>query len=150
MIILLDLNGTIATDGKILDGVKERLKTLKEKGAKIYILSADTFGTLGEIAKELGVEGRKIDKTLYESEKKAKLMALLEFKKENPSTFVVAIGNGNNDGLMLKAADLGICVIGDEGAYTETLLNSDIVVKDINDALDLLIKEKRLKATIRE
>ena len=36
MIILLDLNGTIATDGKIKEGVKERLSILKEK-AEIYI-----------------------------------------------------------------------------------------------------------------
>ena len=149
MIILLDLNGTIATDGKIKEGVKERLSILKEK-AEIYILSADTFGTLNDIAKSLNVKGMKVDREKYGSEKIAKLKILEELKKLNPDKKIIAIGNGNNDELLLKNADLGICVIGDEGAWSKTILSSDIVVKDINDALDLLLNENRLKATIRD
>ena len=149
MIILLDLNGTIATDGKIKEGVKERLAILKEK-AEIYILSADTFGTLNDIAKNLNVKGMKIDREKYGSEKIAKLKILEELKKQNPDKKIIAIGNGNNDELLLKNADLGICVIGDEGAWSKTILSSDVVVKDINDALDLLLNENRLKATIRD
>ncbi len=149
MIILLDLNGTIATDGKIKEGVKERLSMLKEK-AEIYILSADTFGTLDDIANDLNVKGMRVDKERYGSEKIAKLKILENLKKENPNKKIIAIGNGNNDELLLKNADLGICVIGDEGAWTKTLLSSDIVVKDIIDALDLLLKENRLKATSRD
>ena len=149
MIILLDLNGTIATDGKIKEGVKERLSMLKEK-AEIYILSADTLGTLNDIANDLNVKGMRVDKERYGSEKIAKLKILENLKKENPNKKIIAIGNGNNDELLLKNADLGICVIGDEGAWTKTLLSSDIVVKDIIDALDLLLKENRLKATSRD
>ena len=149
MIILLDLNGTIATDGKIKEGVKERLAILKEK-AEIYILSADTFGTLNDIAKSLNVKGMKVDREKYGSEKIAKLKILEELKTLNPNKKIIAIGNGNNDELLLKNADLGICVIGDEGAWSKTILSSDIVVKDINDALDLLLNENRLKATIRD
>ncbi|AIJ05361.1 haloacid dehalogenase 1 [Methanocaldococcus bathoardescens] len=149
MIILLDLNGTIATDGKIKEGVKERLSILKEK-AEIYILSADTFGTLNEIAKDLNVKGIKVDREKYGSEKIAKLKILEDLKKENPDKKIIAIGNGNNDELLLKNADLGICVIGDEGAWSKTILSSDIVVKDINDALDLILKDNRLRATIRD
>ena len=149
MIILLDLNGTIATDGKIKEGVKERLAILKEK-AEIYILSADTFGTLNDTAKSLNVKGMKVDREKYGSEKIAKLKILEELKTLNPNKKIIAIGNGNNDELLLKNADLGICVIGDEGAWSKTILSSDIVVKDINDALDLLLNENRLKATIRD
>ncbi|NPA63286.1 MAG: HAD family hydrolase [Methanococci archaeon] len=149
MIILLDLNGTIATDGRIKEGVKERLAILKER-AEIYILSADTFGTLEDISKHLNVKGLKVEKEKYGSEKLAKLKILEEIKKQNSNKKIIAIGNGNNDELLLKNADLGICVIGDEGAYSKTIINSDIVVKDIKDALDLIIKENRLKATIRD
>jgi soluble P-type ATPase len=45
--ILLDLNGTLATDGKIPTEVKERINRLSHK-AKIYIVTADTQGTAGE------------------------------------------------------------------------------------------------------
>ena len=148
MIILLDLNGTIAADGKIKEGVKERLAILKEK-AEIYILSADTFGTLNDIANDLNVKGMKVDREKYGSEKIAKLKILEELKTLNPNKKIIAIGNGNNDELLLKNADLGICVIGDEGAWSGSILSAKVVVKKITDALDLLLKEKRLTATLR-
>jgi soluble P-type ATPase len=62
----------------------------------------------------------------------------------------VAVGNGNNDANMLKDAALGIALIGDEGCSTKTLMNSDIVCKTVGDALELLLNEKRLIATLRK
>ena len=62
---------------------------------------------------------------------------------------VVAVGNGVNDSLMLKKAALGIIVIGEEGAASLALNNADIIVKDIHDALDLLLNKTRIKATLR-
>jgi soluble P-type ATPase len=50
---------------------------------------------------------------------------------------------------MLKNAILGIAVIGDEGCSTTTLLQSDITTNSIEDALMLLLNEKRLIATLR-
>lgn len=63
---------------------------------------------------------------------------------------VVAIGNGSNDGLMLAKAALGIIVLGPEGAAVKALQQADVLVKDINDGLDLLLYPKRLVATLRE
>jgi soluble P-type ATPase len=60
-----------------------------------------------------------------------------------------AIGNGNNDIKMLQKAQIGICVIGDEGCSTKSLLASDIVCKSITEALELFIHPKRLVATLR-
>ena len=42
--IVLDLNGTIATDGKIPSEVKEKINSLSNE-AKIYLLTVDTQGT---------------------------------------------------------------------------------------------------------
>lgn len=42
--MVLDLNGTLATDGKISSEMKERIKALSER-VKIYILTSDTQGT---------------------------------------------------------------------------------------------------------
>ncbi|EHP83844.1 HAD family hydrolase [Methanotorris formicicus] len=147
-IIIFDLNGTIATDGIIKDSTKEKIKELR-KSHEIFILSADTFGTLKDIEMELDIKGIKVDKEKYGNEKIAKLKILETLKNENPNKKIIAFGNGANDELLLKNADLGICVIGDEGVWTKTLLNSDIVVKDIDDGLDLILKRKRLEATIR-
>jgi soluble P-type ATPase len=63
---------------------------------------------------------------------------------------VVAIGQGANDALMLKAAAIGICVLSMEGAAAETLLASDIVVPDIFAAFDLLDKPLRIVASLRK
>ena len=57
--IVLDLNGTIATDGKISVDVKEKIKTLSQK-AKVYILTADIQGTAGDESKDIGIELVKI------------------------------------------------------------------------------------------
>jgi len=140
--IVLDLNGTIATDGKIPSEVKEKINSLSEK-VKIYILTADTQGSATEEVKDMNVELIKIPE---EDSKKGKFDFL---KTINPEITVV-IGNGSNDELILKDAALGIAVLGDEGMSISAMKNTDIVVKDISDALDLFLKSKRLIATLRE
>jgi soluble P-type ATPase len=140
--IVLDLNGTIATDGKIPSGVKEKIDCLSDK-AKIYILTADTQGTANEESSDMGVELVKV------SEKDSAEVKLRVLESLDP-TRTVAIGNGSNDHLILKEAALGIAVLGDEGMSVSAMKNADIVVKNISDALDLFLKPKRLIATLRE
>jgi len=140
--VVLDLNGTIATDGKILSGVKERIDLLSDK-VKLYILTADTQGTASEESSDMGVELLKV------SEKDSSEVKLRVLESLDP-TKTVAIGNGNNDHLILKEAALGIAVLGDEGLSVAAMKNADIVVKNISDALDLFLKPKRLLATLRE
>ena len=57
--------------------------------------------------------------------------------------------NGRNDALMLKNAVIGIGLMQKEGISKETLLNSDIIFYDINDALDAILNPKRLIASLR-
>jgi soluble P-type ATPase len=46
--VVFDLNGTLAEDGALIPGVKEKIELLSEK-AKIYILTADIHGSAGAI-----------------------------------------------------------------------------------------------------
>nr|MBN1229125.1 ATPase P [Anaerolineae bacterium] len=62
---------------------------------------------------------------------------------------VVVIGNGGNDAGMLRVAAISIAVLDREGLNTESLQAADIVVTSALDALDLLLKPKRLVATLR-
>jgi soluble P-type ATPase len=57
--IVIDLNGTIATDGRIAPEVKEKINSLSEL-AKVYILTADTQGTANEEILGMNVELIKI------------------------------------------------------------------------------------------
>ena len=140
--IVLDLNGTIATDGRIPSEVKEKINSLSH-GVKIYILTADTQGTASEESSDVKVELLKV------SEKDSTEVKLRVMESLDP-TRTVAIGNGNNDHLILKEAALSIAVLGDEGASFSAIKSADIIVKNISDALDLFLKPKRLIATLRE
>jgi len=140
--ILLDLNGTIATDGKIPTEVRGKINSLSGK-VSIYILTADTQGTADEEMRDLKA---KLIKMPGEDSKNGKF----EFIKDLNIEKTVAVGNGNNDQLILKEAGLGIAVLGDEGMSVSAMKNADIVVKSIFDALDLFLKPKRLIATLRE
>jgi soluble P-type ATPase len=73
-----------------------------------------------------------------------------DFLKTLNLEMTVAIGNGSNDQIILKEAALGIAVLGDEGVSVSAIKSADIVVKNIQNALDLLLKPKRLMATLRE
>ena len=140
--IVLDLNGTIATDGKIAPEVKQRIQSLSEK-LKIYILTADTQGTATQETQGIKAQLIKIHGENIGQEKS-------QFLKSLPVEQTIAIGNGGNDQLILKEAALGIAVLGDEGMSSAALKHADVIVKNISDALDLLLKPKRLIATLRE
>jgi len=138
--LVLDFNGTIAEDGKILAEIKEQIELLAEY-LKVYVITADTNKTVEKECGELPVQVVVIGKDKQDQEK---LNFINSLQGE-----VCAVGNGVNDNLMLKEAKLGIAVIGREGLATVNLLASDIVVNNINDAFNLLLKTNRLIATLR-
>jgi len=140
--VVLDLNGTLATDGKIPSEVKKKTSSLAGR-VKIYVLTADTQGTATEEIREMKVELIKIE---GKDSKEGKFNFLKTLDLER----TVVVGNGNNDQLILKEAALGIAILGDEGISVAALKQADIMVRNILDALDLLLKPKRLMATLRE
>lgn len=137
--LLLDLNGTLAVDGTLIEGVKVRIERLKNV-LKIFILTADTFGAGKTIAEDLGVQLFRVENA------QDKLNFLNTLNPEHTA----AIGNGFNDCLMLANAALSILVLEREGCSVKALNESDILVRSIHDALDLLLNPLRLKATLRE
>ncbi len=140
--ILSDYNGVLALDGALLLEAREPLLELS-RGFSIHIVTADTFGTVESQVAGLPVELEILPPDVPQDQAKLSLLNRL-----GPEV-TVALGNGRNDVLMLEAAGLGICVMGDEGAATEAMLKSDIVVKGIDHALGLLLNPKRIVATLR-
>lgn len=139
--LLLDLNGTLTVNGILPAGVKERLEILRHK-LDIFLLTADTYGTSADLAKELGIEIFKVSEIDGGTDKKNFLLSLEPAK-------AAAIGNGYNDVQMLSEAGMSIVIMDGEGCAVQALLNSDIAVTSINDALDLLINPIRIIATLR-
>lgn len=140
--VLCDMNGTLTTDGKLSPKVGKSLEDLA-KLVKVYVMTADTFGTAAGIFAPLPVELVGMPSGIPGA------MAKLNFlKKLGPETHA-AIGNGYNDHLMLKEAAVGICIIGNEGAHTRSLNAADLVVGNPLDALNLILQPKRLIAGLR-
>ncbi|MEW6446979.1 MAG: ATPase P [Bacillota bacterium] len=139
--IVLDFNGTFALDGAVLPGVVERLNSIAEN-LDVHIFTADTFGTAREACAALRCVIKVVSREVVGPEKE-------RYVEELGAANVVAVGNGANDVLMLRRAALGILVLGPEGTAAEALHAADVVVKDINDGLDLLVNPKRLVATLR-
>lgn len=140
--LLLDYNGTIAKDGKLILGSKKILAELS-KELNIYVITADTNQSVVEELIGLPLKIIIID-GINEAEEK------LEALKKLGENKTAAVGNGNNDILILKESILGIGLINDEGISSAAVLNSDIVVKSLEDALSLFLKPKRLRATLRK
>jgi P-type E1-E2 ATPase len=136
--LLLDVNGTLTDRGELIDGVAAELPRLQET-LDIHLLSADTFGSLERIAETLGVDAVVVRDG---SEKAA-------FVRQLGSRICVAIGNGANDAEMLREAALGIAVIESEGAAAATLAAADVVCRSITEALNLLLDDHALGATLR-
>lgn len=136
--LLLDQNGTLSNRGTLIEGVAPRLARVAER-LQVHVLTADTFGTLADVERELGVDAHRVSTG---AEKRAFLRTL-------GTSRCAAIGNGNNDVAMLNAAALGIAVIGPEGASGAALAAADIVCGSVLDALDLLLDERVLVATLR-
>jgi soluble P-type ATPase len=136
--VVLDLNGTLTDRGELIKGVSERLHKVAAQ-FELHLLSADTFGTMAEISRELGLDAVRISTG---TEKQC-------FVETLGAERCAAIGNGNNDELMLKSSALGIAVIGREGTSPRALAAADLACASILDALDLLLDERALAATLR-
>ncbi len=140
--IAFDFNGTLATGGNVPDEIIKKLEILAVN-FDVYILTADTFGTVRDMVSNLAVEVAIIEGDDGTGFKR-------DFIREIGSDDTIAIGNGNNDRLMIEEAAIGIALIGNEGAATTTILNSDLVLSNIFDVFSLLEEPDRLIASLRK
>ena len=139
--LVMDVNGTLAVDGQLIEGVAEKIASLRGE-LTIHLLTADTHGRQVVIDRQLELTAVRI-KPGGEASQKAEYVRGLGSEK------VAAIGQGANDAEMLAAAQLGICVMSMEGAAKEALLSADLIAQDILSALELFEKPKRIAASMR-
>ncbi len=139
--LVTDYTGTLTLDGKLLSGVKDKLEAAS-KFLKIIILTADTFGTAKTHLINVPCRIQKVAGPKLDQQKE-------DFVKQLGVEKVVAFGNGVNDAKMLKAARLGIAVVGNEGCSVSALTSADICVNNILDGFDLLLNPKRLQSTVQ-
>jgi len=139
--MVADFTGTLSVRGRLVPGIRELLNKVTTI-LDVHVLTADTFGMArSELAGVrclihiLEEENEDLQKQDYIHRLRAKS--------------VVALGNGNNDRKMLQAARIGIAVCLKEGCSVNAASAADILVTSATDALELLLNEKSLKATLR-
>lgn len=140
--LVCDVNGTLAVDGQLIDGLAGRIAVLRDR-LTLHLLTADTHGRQAAIDRRLNVLAVRVKPGDEPAQKAA-------YVRQLGADTVVAIGQGANDSAMLKEAVIGICVMSTEGVAVETLMAADLVVPDIHTALDLLEKPVRLVASLRK
>jgi P-type E1-E2 ATPase len=138
---VLDLNGTLALGGALLEGVEERVARLR-RDLHLLLATSDTFGTGRAIAARLGCQLIVVGPP-DEGRAKAELVTAIGARE------TIAIGNGANDAEMLAVAAVGICVVGPEGASSRSIVAADIVATDVRVALDLVLHPAHIAATLR-
>ena len=138
--LVLDYNGTIAEDGLIIPGIKARLEALS-RDLEISVITADTHGTAARRCEGLPLKVLTFPTTEVGAIKADHVRSL--------TGGVITIGNGFNDVAMSDEADLSVCVLGPEGCCGKLAAHCDILSRSIEDALDLLLKPDRLRATLR-
>lgn len=139
--VVFDFNGTLATDGKLRPSLAPLLTQLKPK-AKLYVLSADTYRSVQSECADLGLEVRVLSSKNGAAEKRA-------FVRECGAETTVCVGNGVNDAGMFEICALSLLIMGEEGCAVKTLAKADIIVKNSEDALNLLLHPQRITATLR-
>jgi soluble P-type ATPase len=139
--LVSDFTGTLSVDGELLPGVKEKLN--ETAGIlDVHILTADTFGKARHELQGVRCDIRILTGESHDIQKE-------EFVQKLGPGSVMALGNGNNDRRMLKAARVGIAVCLAEGCSTDAIISANLVVSSPIDALNLIFNPKRMKATLR-
>jgi soluble P-type ATPase len=140
--ILIDFEGTLASDGRVHPKAKDKINLLSKR-TRIYVAVKTGREKADEVLRKVKAEIVYITEG-ESSRRKAELLHQI-----GPARTAV-IGNGIDDAPMVEEAALGICVIGREGAFGEAVKKADIVVCSVLDALDFLLKPLRQKATLGE
>lgn len=139
--LVLDFNGTLAVDGRLLDGVESRLAALANE-LDLHVVTGNTYGDARNHLRNCPVEILCLPAT-------GQALAKGDYVRRLGPDRVAAMGNGRNDAFMLEQAALGIAVLGSEGLATDALEVADVVVRHAVDGLGLLLRPKRLIATLR-
>lgn len=136
-----DFSGTLSEEGFLVPGVKEKLNALAAQ-IQVHVLTADTFGRSRQELAGINCTVHVLDGDDHTGQKERYVLSLGACR-------VVALGNGNNDARMLKAAGIGVAICLKEGCSVEALTSAHILVLSPLDAIDLLLHPKRLVATLR-
>ncbi|MDR0911478.1 MAG: HAD family hydrolase [Methanobrevibacter sp.] len=122
----------IAAGGKLFPNVKKVIKTLNHKQIDTYIASGDREDSLYEIGNIIKVPLSNVFPTMN---MKGKGEIIKELKKKYK---VMMVGNGPNDVLAFKNADVSVLTLEQKEPVSQSLMQSaEYIINDIIEVLDI-------------
>jgi soluble P-type ATPase len=143
-VVVSDYTGTLALGGKLVAGVREKLLEL-QKLVDVYVVTSDSYG---KARQELdGILTPHILRAERHDVEKQDFVSKFDLQH------VAALGNGNNDRLLLRrvkeAGGLALAVDNGEGCAIDALVSAHLLIVGAANALNLLLDPIGCKATLR-
>lgn len=124
----------ICTGGKIYSHSCSVIQALTEKGIGVYIASGDSMRNLQPLAKNVCVPFDRV----FEIATPRKKEAIVKRLKQQYDK-VIMVGDGINDLLAMRAADMGVLSIQQTGKCPPLLCEeADVVIKDIKEIVGVI------------
>ncbi len=127
------LSGIMAISDTIKEGAKDVIKSLKNEGIEVIMLTGDNQRTANAVASKIGID--RVLAQVFPSQKEEVISKL----KTKENKVVAMVGDGINDAPALARADLGVAIGSGTDVAKETggiiLIKDDI--RDVVTALDL-------------
>ncbi|HII00100.1 TPA: HAD family hydrolase [Methanosarcinaceae archaeon] len=129
-----DVPYVLSTGGQVFDTTLETVRTLREMEVDTYIASGDSMRTLSQLAEYIGIPPERVF-ALATTSMKEEVVLKLKIKYEK----VVMVGDGINDILALRAADVGIMTVQQGDKRPEKLKEAaDLVLDNIIKVVDVV------------
>ncbi|MEA1985142.1 MAG: HAD family hydrolase [Euryarchaeota archaeon] len=141
-----DVPYVLSTGGRLYGNTQRMIQELKERGVDTYVASGDSIQNLKRLVQSIDIPIEDVYDIANTHEKERIVQQL----KERYDT-VLMVGDGMNDILALRAADVGVVTVqqGDDRPV-ELKKAADVVIDDIInvvDVVDELIAGKRESST---
>jgi Cu+-exporting ATPase len=123
---------TITAGGKIFPEVIDVVNELKKRNIDIFIASGDRKGSLEQLARFISIPQSNVFGTASTKRKQAIIKELKQNYK------VMMVGNGSNDILAFKEADIGVLTLQQDEEVPEKVFSAaNTVVYNIKEILDI-------------
>jgi P-type E1-E2 ATPase len=137
LIIDLDTHSipyVICTGGRVYSNSYHVIKTLNEKSIGVYIASGDSMRNLSVLAENVCVPLQCVFE-ISTPDRKEEIIKNLK----NEYDKVIMVGDGINDILAMRAADIGVLSIQQTGECpTQLCEEADVVIKDIREIIGIV------------